>query len=164
MDYYLRYLKMIGTILPPYALILIHPDAYSDVCAALGGALYYGQDSLIYPASIPEGSRTEVPTPADLDLPYEEIWLTTPDKVKLHSYFILQGGRTTGEREMDANRVARNYPTVLFFVSGATFELSASLFVLLLGLSCEIVSALHLMLPLGYGVPAHDSSCGVVQR
>ncbi|KAL8277283.1 hypothetical protein RQP46_010352 [Phenoliferia psychrophenolica] len=51
--------------------------------------LYTFQTRLIYPASMPEGSRTNVPTPGDHDMPYEELDLTTPDGVRIKAYLML---------------------------------------------------------------------------
>jgi fermentation-respiration switch protein FrsA (DUF1100 family) len=56
------------------------------------GALYTFQNQLIYPASFPEGSRTKVAKPSAYEMPFEEVFLTTPDKLKLHAYVIMRDG------------------------------------------------------------------------
>ncbi|GAO47095.1 hypothetical protein G7K_1307-t1 [Saitoella complicata NRRL Y-17804] len=61
--------------------------------AITGALLYTFQNSIIYPASMPAGSRTNVPNPSDFDFPsscWEEIVLDTPDKEKIRAYVILQ--------------------------------------------------------------------------
>ncbi len=57
--------------------------------AALAVYLYSNQKMLIYPANMPEGSRDVVDTPDQHNMPYEEVWLTSDDGLKLHAYFIL---------------------------------------------------------------------------
>lgn len=79
------------------------------LCAGVG-LLFFGQNYLIYPSAFPPGSRTgaytcsfqatptavlstlsvEVPTPADFDLPYQDLPLTTPDNVTLRCYLLTQ--------------------------------------------------------------------------
>ncbi|KAI9631953.1 Alpha/Beta hydrolase protein [Dioszegia hungarica] len=54
----------------------------------VAGGLWYFQRHLIYPSNLPSGSRTDVPTPAQIGLPYEDITLTTNDHLKLHAYLI----------------------------------------------------------------------------
>ncbi|KAM0752538.1 alpha/beta-hydrolase [Meredithblackwellia eburnea MCA 4105] len=57
----------------------------------LGGILYAVQTKLIYPSSMPEGSRTNVPTPRDFGMsPYEDLTLTTPDGVRIKAYLLLE--------------------------------------------------------------------------
>ncbi|PWN48440.1 alpha/beta-hydrolase [Violaceomyces palustris] len=55
------------------------------------GLLYRYQTSLIYPASFPPGSRTQVTTPDEFDLPYEELDLVTPDGEVVKAFVMLQG-------------------------------------------------------------------------
>lgn len=57
---------------------------------AAGGLLYHFQSSIIYPSSLPEGSRINVPTPEAHGLPYEDVTLLTPDAVKIKAYLLLQ--------------------------------------------------------------------------
>ncbi|KAK9765235.1 bem46 protein, variant [Basidiobolus ranarum] len=53
------------------------------------GLVYTYQCKLIYPAQFPEGSRVEVSLPSDHDMPYyEDLTLTTRDKVKIKAYLI----------------------------------------------------------------------------
>jgi len=56
----------------------------------LAGLLYTFQTSIIYPASLPQGSRTVVATPSEFGIPYEDITLTSPDGIKLKAYLMLQ--------------------------------------------------------------------------
>jgi fermentation-respiration switch protein FrsA (DUF1100 family) len=53
--------------------------------------LYYYQNDLIYPANLPEGSRTVVMKPDEFDMPhYESVTFVTRDGVKITGYFIRQ--------------------------------------------------------------------------
>ncbi|KIX07072.1 uncharacterized protein Z518_05049 [Rhinocladiella mackenziei CBS 650.93] len=58
--------------------------------AALGsGFLYFKQNDLIYPANLPAGSRTNVPTPEQFHLKQaESIKFPTPDGETLHGYLL----------------------------------------------------------------------------
>ncbi|KAJ3069962.1 hypothetical protein HDU98_006978 [Podochytrium sp. JEL0797] len=52
-------------------------------------ALYVHQDKIIYPSAFPAGSREVVPTPDQYRMPdYENVFITTPDKVKITGYAI----------------------------------------------------------------------------
>lgn len=55
------------------------------------GLLYRYQTSLIYPSSFPAGSKAEVSTPDEYDLPYTEEELITPDGERLRIFVMLQG-------------------------------------------------------------------------
>ncbi|SNX87722.1 related to Protein bem46 [Melanopsichium pennsylvanicum] len=57
------------------------------------GLLYRYQTSLIYPSSFPAGSKAEVNTPDEYDLPYIEEELITPDAQKLRVFIMVQGTR-----------------------------------------------------------------------
>ena len=48
-------------------------------------------------ASTYKGSRKIVATPADYDMPYEDITLVTPDQVKIRAYLMLQDKPETKE-------------------------------------------------------------------
>jgi len=64
------------------------------VASVIGmGALYWQQSALLYPSFIPEGSREKVDLPSSQDLPYDEVYLTTPDKEKMHCYIMMQKDR-----------------------------------------------------------------------
>ncbi|KAI0828536.1 alpha/beta-hydrolase [Trametes gibbosa] len=54
------------------------------------GLLFFGQNYLIYPSAFPPGSRTEVPVPTDVGLPYQDLVLLTPDNVTLRCYLMTQ--------------------------------------------------------------------------
>ncbi|KAI9204785.1 Alpha/Beta hydrolase protein [Polychytrium aggregatum] len=59
------------------------------LAVSLISALYLYQAELIYPSSIPPGSRTQVALPHECEMSdYDEEMITTPDKVKLHVYAI----------------------------------------------------------------------------
>ncbi|CAG8457556.1 16471_t:CDS:10 [Funneliformis caledonium] len=62
------------------------------------------QCNLLYLANYPEGSRECVPTPSEYDMPYQEVTLSTSDKIKIRIYVIQQGNDTE----------ARKRPTILF--------------------------------------------------
>ncbi|CAE6466735.1 unnamed protein product [Rhizoctonia solani] len=93
------------------------------------GLLYYGQNSLIYPSNVPEGSRTNVATPADYGLPYSDLSFTTPDNVKIRAYLLIQrkillsAEGSPGVEEVtiegDDADYARSRPTVLFLHANA---------------------------------------------
>jgi len=85
--------------------------------------LWKYQRVLIYPSSFPTGSRTEVATPEEFDLPYSEEWLITPDDIKLHSYLLLQSKASEKEKSrgesQDPNDTSKRRPTVLFLHANA---------------------------------------------
>lgn len=93
------------------------------------GLLYYGQNSLIYPSNVPEGSRTNVATPADYGMPYSDLTFTTSDNVKIRAYLLVQrrillsADGSLGAPEVDAEGddadYARSRPTVLFLHANA---------------------------------------------
>lgn len=77
--------------------------------AAVGAGLYIFQTSLIYPASMPAGSRTTVDTPEKYGMTeYQELYLKTTDGERLHCYTILQ-----------TSEIARERPTILLFHANA---------------------------------------------
>ncbi|KAI8913832.1 Alpha/Beta hydrolase protein [Powellomyces hirtus] len=70
---------------------LLKYATYLGVTAATGGVflLYFYQNSLIYPANFPTGSRTVVATPDEAGMPeYENLTITTRDNVKIKAYYI----------------------------------------------------------------------------
>ncbi|KAG8790938.1 hypothetical protein FRC16_000655 [Serendipita sp. 398] len=93
------------------------------------GLLYYGQCYLIYPAAFPSGSRTDVPTPAEHGLPYEDLTLDTPDGVKIKSYLLVQRRSLPGDNSLDKEteedgaeedrKFAGTRPTILMFHGNA---------------------------------------------
>ncbi|EUC59279.1 alpha/beta hydrolase family protein [Rhizoctonia solani AG-3 Rhs1AP] len=93
------------------------------------GLLYYGQNSLIYPSNVPEGSRTKVATPAEYGLPYSDLTFTTPDNVKIRAYLLIQRKVLLSadsslepaevDTEGDDADYARSRPTVLFLHANA---------------------------------------------
>ncbi|CAZ85894.1 unnamed protein product [Tuber melanosporum] len=70
--------------------------ASTGLAVLLSGLLYFKQTELIYPRSIPEGSRTKVPTPDEFGVEnWEHVELKTPDGESLKCYFL------RGQRRMD---------------------------------------------------------------
>lgn len=77
--------------------------------AILGTGLYLFQSKLIYPASLPSGSRQIVDTPDQHGMSeYESLYLDTPDGETLHCYLIMQ-----------VAKLARDRPTILLFHANA---------------------------------------------
>ncbi|EST08574.1 hypothetical protein PSEUBRA_001644 [Kalmanozyma brasiliensis GHG001] len=62
------------------------------------GLLYRYQTSLIYPAGFPAGSKAEVNTPDEYDLPYIEEELITPDSERIRIFVMLQGTKLATRR------------------------------------------------------------------
>ncbi|KAJ1035690.1 hypothetical protein NDA18_000467 [Ustilago nuda] len=62
------------------------------------GLLYRYQTSLIYPSGFPTGSKTQVSTPDEYDLPYTEEELVTPDSQRLRIFVLLQGTKLSPRR------------------------------------------------------------------
>ncbi|GAA6054362.1 hypothetical protein JCM3770_003337 [Rhodotorula araucariae] len=57
--------------------------------AAGGAALYVWQCRVIYPASVPAGSRSHVPRPDEFAMPdYDDVQLVAPDGVKIRAFVI----------------------------------------------------------------------------
>lgn len=85
--------------------------------------LWKYQRVLIYPSSFPTGSRTEVATPEEFDLPYSTEWLNTPDGIKLHAYLMLQEKASEKEKNrgesLDKDQTVKRRPTVLFLHANA---------------------------------------------
>lgn len=77
--------------------------------ALIGTGLYTFQTAIIYPSSVPSGSRTLVATPDQYGMPeYEDITLSTIDGEKLHCYLITQ-----------TKDIVRLRPTVVIFHANA---------------------------------------------
>jgi abhydrolase domain-containing protein 13 len=69
-----------------------------SVTAIVGvlGLLYFNQNKLIYPSSFPQNSRLEVALPDQYGMKnYDQVWITTIDKVKLHCYYIKNSSTKT---------------------------------------------------------------------
>jgi hypothetical protein len=85
--------------------------------------LYRYQCSLIYPSSFPSGSRTEVATPDQFNIEYENLTLQTPDGESLHAFLMPQ--QKISEKEKDrgekegGEETMRRRPTVLVFHANA---------------------------------------------
>ncbi|KAJ3127045.1 hypothetical protein HK098_006842, partial [Nowakowskiella sp. JEL0407] len=70
---------------------------YSTVLVAASLVLVYiYQSSLLYPSSLPPGSRTNVLTPSDFhETNWEDIYLKTPDGLSIHAYIIYASSRAS---------------------------------------------------------------------
>ncbi|GAA5986504.1 hypothetical protein JCM11641_005222 [Rhodosporidiobolus odoratus] len=79
------------SILPsPVTVLKVIASTASLLAVGAGTALYLYQSRLIYPANLPAGSRTNVPTPSDFGIdPYQDLDLTTPDGVRIKAYLML---------------------------------------------------------------------------
>ncbi|XP_068707098.1 protein ABHD13-like [Montipora capricornis] len=76
--------------------------------AAVLGALYHYQDTLLYFPDQPETSRVYVQNPTVLGLPFENLYLKTQDGVKINAIFIKQ-----------SPQFQSSVPTMLFFHGNA---------------------------------------------
>lgn len=76
--------------------------------AAVLGALYHYQDTLLYFPDQPVTSRVYVQNPAVLGVPFENLYLKTQDGVRINAIFIKQ-----------APQFQNSVPTVLFFHGNA---------------------------------------------
>lgn len=56
--------------------------------SSLAGLLYSYQTKLIYPSGLPSGARQDQTRPSQYGLPFEELWLKTPDGEKLQAWYI----------------------------------------------------------------------------
>ncbi|CAO1627141.1 unnamed protein product [Jaminaea pallidilutea] len=56
--------------------------------SSVAGLLYTYQTKLIYPSNLPGGAREDQTRPSRYGLPFEEMWLKTPDGEKLHAWYI----------------------------------------------------------------------------
>ncbi|CEI88431.1 hypothetical protein RMCBS344292_02821 [Rhizopus microsporus] len=90
-------------------MLFVHAVILVRLCLTGVILLYIYQCKLIYPASIPEGSRQHVDTPSKYGMGYTEVTLTTRDNIKLKSYIILQPDK----------EVAKRSPTILYFHANA---------------------------------------------
>ncbi|CAO1616850.1 unnamed protein product [Parajaminaea phylloscopi] len=61
--------------------------------SSLAGLLYSYQGKLIYPSSLPSGAREDQTRPSRYQLPFEELWLKTPDGERLHAWYIRKDRR-----------------------------------------------------------------------
>lgn len=73
----------------------------ASIAGALTSLLYWKQNELIYPRSVPPGSRTEVPRPADFpDFEFhpdsQELSLITPDGETISAFLLRPRARASG--------------------------------------------------------------------
>ncbi|KDE04404.1 hypothetical protein MVLG_05194 [Microbotryum lychnidis-dioicae p1A1 Lamole] len=81
------------------------------IFSGVGALLYLYQNKLIYVASMPAGSRTNVATPDEFGMPdYEQLTLHTPDGVTIRAYLLLRP---------DAEQEEAPRPTILFLHANA---------------------------------------------
>ncbi|KAJ7361797.1 Alpha/beta hydrolase domain-containing protein 13 [Desmophyllum pertusum] len=78
------------------------------LAAAVFGALYHYQDTLLYYPDQPVTSRVFVQNPAALGLPFENLYIKTQDGVRINAIFIKQ-----------PPQFQSSVPTVLFFHGNA---------------------------------------------
>lgn len=81
-----------------YSYLRVPIAVTSVIVAALSGLLYWKQNEIIYPRSMPPGARTEVPKPKDFPQyenmeNYEELFLDTPDGEKVHGFWLRPGNQ-----------------------------------------------------------------------
>ncbi|KAF8252748.1 alpha/beta-hydrolase [Wilcoxina mikolae CBS 423.85] len=76
--------------------------ASTGISILLSALLYFKQSTLIYPRNLPEGARTEVPTPNQFDIAdWEPINLFTKDGETLSCYFLKARKPKVEEEEED---------------------------------------------------------------
>ncbi|SGY15496.1 BQ5605_C013g07384 [Microbotryum silenes-dioicae] len=81
------------------------------IFSGVGALLYLYQNKLIYVASMPAGSRTNVAIPDEFGMPdYEQLTLHTPDGVTIRAYLLLRP---------DAEQEEAPRPTILFLHANA---------------------------------------------
>lgn len=72
-----------------FSYLRIPVFATSSIAALGSSLLYFKQNDIIYPASLPAGSRTNVPTPEQFHLQNaESLKFPTPDGETLHAYLL----------------------------------------------------------------------------
>uniref|UniRef100_A0A1D2A9I7 Serine aminopeptidase S33 domain-containing protein n=1 Tax=Auxenochlorella protothecoides TaxID=3075 RepID=A0A1D2A9I7_AUXPR len=83
----------------------------AGVTLALLAALVYFQEKLIYVPRLPGMPAAYQFFPAEFGLEHEDVWLSVPDGVRLHAWFMWLKGLTPEQR--------RRRPTVVFFQENA---------------------------------------------
>ncbi|KAI9892839.1 MAG: hypothetical protein M1814_000998 [Vezdaea aestivalis] len=78
--------------------------ASTGLAVAASGLLYFKQNELIYPRTLPPGARTEIPRPTEFGvLDWEDLTIPTPDGERLNA-FLLKAPKaragTSGEKEV----------------------------------------------------------------
>ncbi|TGO62716.1 hypothetical protein BOTNAR_0110g00280 [Botryotinia narcissicola] len=84
------YIEQVTTVTSSIAGYLKFPVLVSSgITFLLSSLLYFKQKSLIYPSSIPNAARTEVPRPSQFGISdFEELMIPTPDGEKLSAFYI----------------------------------------------------------------------------
>ncbi|KAF8328136.1 alpha/beta-hydrolase [Cantharellus anzutake] len=99
---------------------------------AVAVGLYFGQTYLIYPAYLPPRSREEVSTPADYEIPYDDLELESADGTRVKAYLIKQRKVFVGhnaafvpqdlgavDSKLTDDEYASTRPTIIFFHANA---------------------------------------------
>jgi len=76
------------------------------------GLSYHITDYFLYQPDMPSDSRLFVESPARFQMPFEDVWIHTKDRVKIHGYLIKQNPNRLSNNN-------RNLPTILFFHGNA---------------------------------------------
>ncbi|KAK6615511.1 Protein bem46 [Botrytis cinerea] len=84
------YIEQVTTVTSSIAGYLKFPVLVSSgITLLLSSLLYFKQKSLIYPSSIPNAARTQVPRPSQFGISdFEELMIPTPDGEKLSAFYI----------------------------------------------------------------------------
>ncbi|KAF8664211.1 hypothetical protein AX16_000774 [Volvariella volvacea WC 439] len=95
------------------------------VSTLLAGLVYYGQNYLIYPSAYPQGSRLEVLSPTEFNLPHQDLELRTEDGILLKCYLFIQEKALADklpdalgapdERHLTEDEFIASRPTILMF-------------------------------------------------
>lgn len=82
--------------------------------SSIAGLLYTYQGKLIYPSGLPAGAREDRTDPSSHNLPFEQLWLQTPDGEKLQAWFIRPNGQmyktTVVMFQANAGNIAHRLP------------------------------------------------------
>jgi len=123
-------LSMYLPTLRGFVKFLVALSGVGLTAAAVG--LYVGQTYLIYPSYIPPGSRETVSTPADYEIPFDDLELRSADGTKVKAYLMKQRKELVGSNaaqvperlraddlKLTDDEYASTRPTILFFHANA---------------------------------------------
>lgn len=91
--------------------------------SSIAGLLYTYQTKLIYPSGLPSGARQDTTDPSSQDLPFDPLWLTTPDGERLQAWYIRRSNKEGGPHgttivmfQANAGNIAHRLPiaSILF--------------------------------------------------